>query len=382
MSIERFESLIQRGHIVEVFTSGIKESSEKPSQGSLKILRSPFIHDSKFGRGLRRLLFPWWAGMQLFRSRPELLHLGGVGGIDPITNMIGTLFVLSAAKLTGAKTVWVHSLADSEEKAFTNEGFANWCRSIWLGMVDRIVSVSPALEKSVKIFFPAKSIEIVYGIRDNLFQLNSERSRGIVRVSNKVEPENIVLVFLGSVTKRKGFDILARAFEKLVKDYPELRLWVIGPISNFENQNIYNNEVQEITSPLFALKEKVTYFGKVIDRLRLAKLLNAGDIFVFPSIREGFGIAPGEAMACGLPVVISKIPGVTDLMVVEGETGLFCEPGDVEVLTNAIRMLILDPGLRKRMGVEGRKRIVERFGWEKHIDDWENLYLTLARKDK
>jgi len=380
VSIERFESLIQRGHIVEVITSGIKESSEQPYQGSLKILRSPYVHHSKFGRGLRRLVFPWWAGMQLFRSRPDLLHLGSVGGIDPITNMIGSLFVLSAAKLTGAKTVWVHSLADSEENAFTNEGFANWCRSIWLGIIDRIVSVSPALEKDVKIFFPVKSIEIVCGIRDDLFQLNSEGSRSNLRVTNNVEPENIVLVFLGSITKRKGFDILARAFEKLVRDNPELRLWVIGPISNSENQNINNHEVQEITSPLLALKEKVTYFGKVIDRPRLAKILNAGDIFVFPSIREGFGIAPGEAMACGLPVVISKIPGVTDLMVVEGETGLFCEPGDTEGLTTAIRKLILDPGLRKRMGAEGRKRIVERFGWDKHIDDWENLYLTLARK--
>lgn len=381
ISIERFESLVKRGHVVEVFTSGINATPELGGRSPLLIQRSPHVHHSKLGRGLRRLIFPWWAGIRILSSRPDLLHLGGMGGVDPLTNMIGALFILSVAKLTGAKTVWVHSLADSEEKSFTNEGFENWCRSVWLDMVDQIVSVSPALEGGVREYFPFKSVGILNAVRDDLFLPLTPEKLELERSKLGAELGELVILFLGSVTYRKGFDLLANAFLLLNSEFKNLKLWVIGPKSKDENQNLNDFEVLQLTSCLEQVREKVKFFGRIDERSEIVGILGSADFFVFPTRREGLPLAPGEAMASGLPVVISKIPGVTDLMVVEGETGYFFEPGDVEGLTMAIQKLILDSDTRKRMGVAGRKRIVEHFGWEKHIDEWENLYLTLIGKD-
>jgi glycosyltransferase involved in cell wall biosynthesis len=81
-----------------------------------------------------------------------------------------------------------------------------------------------------------------------------------------------------------------------------------------------------------------------------------------PSYREGFGVVCAEAMAYGRPVVASAVGGLLDL-VVDGETGLLVEPGDVAGLRAALERLLGDPDLRARLGAAGRERIRERFAW-------------------
>ena len=82
-----------------------------------------------------------------------------------------------------------------------------------------------------------------------------------------------------------------------------------------------------------------------------------------PSRREGFGVACLEAMAHGRPVVATRVGGLRDL-VVDGETGLVVPPRDPEALRAALRRLIADPDLRRRLGAAGRQRARERFSWD------------------
>lgn len=76
----------------------------------------------------------------------------------------------------------------------------------------------------------------------------------------------------------------------------------------------------------------------------------------------------------GLPVVVSRIPGVTDVACVDQETGLLVPVGDVEALTQAMDRLGSDTGLRAAFGSKGRQRINEKFSWRGHIAQWERLY--------
>lgn len=95
----------------------------------------------------------------------------------------------------------------------------------------------------------------------------------------------------------------------------------------------------------------------------LERLYGRAAVVACPSYREGFGVACAEAMAHGRPVVASAVGGLLDL-VEDGETGILVPPGDVAALRAALRRLLDDPALRRRMGDAGRARVRERFSWE------------------
>jgi glycosyltransferase involved in cell wall biosynthesis len=81
-----------------------------------------------------------------------------------------------------------------------------------------------------------------------------------------------------------------------------------------------------------------------------------------------------EAMATGQPLIISCIPGVTDLANIDGQTGLFIQPGDTQGLKHAMLKLGELPDLRHKMGAAARQRIVEAFSWETYLKKWEEVY--------
>jgi glycosyltransferase involved in cell wall biosynthesis len=91
----------------------------------------------------------------------------------------------------------------------------------------------------------------------------------------------------------------------------------------------------------------------------------AADIFVFPSRREGFGMALVEAMASGLPCIASRLPGATDEIVTDGVDGLLVEPHDVVALSAALERVLADRQLAVRLGHSARSSVEQRFAIEK-----------------
>ena len=103
------------------------------------------------------------------------------------------------------------------------------------------------------------------------------------------------------------------------------------------------------------------------------------DIFVLPSYREGAPVAVLEAMAMGLPVVATDVPGCREA-VVHGETGFLVPPRDVDELVQAIQKLVEDPALRQRMGQASRARVVQHFAVERIVEQYLDLYVELLGK--
>lgn len=374
LTIERLQALAQRGHGVAVLTSGNPGFPSREEDGSLRILRSPVVGTGRPARLLRRIVFFLWSLWHLRRLPCDALHLGGMPGVEVWTDALAAWAYGRLAKAKGARTVAVHALAESEEEAWSTKGLQGVWKGLYFRRVDHIVAVSPSLYEPLARWKRDKAVLILNAVRDDIFKPLSAEERQRVRAEHGAGEGDVVFTFLGTVCRRKGFDLLAEAFASLALQHANWRLWVIGPRSYAESQNLRDEEAQAVMAPLRGLDAQVRYFGRVDDRAELARLLGAGDVFVFPSRREGFGLAPVEAMAAGVPVIIARIPGVTDLANLDEETGLYVPPDDAEALRQAMERLGSDPALRGWMGQKAVQRVREAFSWEPYVDRWERLY--------
>jgi glycosyltransferase involved in cell wall biosynthesis len=150
------------------------------------------------------------------------------------------------------------------------------------------------------------------------------------------------------MNRDKGVPELLEAFGHLAADHSEAVLLMVGP--------------DEAGMQLAAgATERVIWTGGTPEPERY---LAAGDLFVLPSHREGFGSSVIEAAATGLPAVASRIYGLTDA-VVDGQTGLLFPCGDVAALEQALRALVADPVRRRSMGEAARERACREFPRER-----------------
>jgi glycosyltransferase involved in cell wall biosynthesis len=127
------------------------------------------------------------------------------------------------------------------------------------------------------------------------------------------------------------------------------------------------------------LRNRVPQALGFVPPAELERLYARAAVVACPSLREGFGVACLEAMAHGRPVVASGVGGLLDL-VVNGETGIVVEPGNVPALRNALERLLANPALRRRMGEAGRRRAAEHFSWESVTRKTLDVYARYAGK--
>ncbi len=372
IAIERLEELVKKGYTVEVFTSGVKGFLKIEKRNGIKINRSPMIGEGRIAKRLNRLLYWLWLYLRLLvEPRVDVVHievvLGVMGWINPY--VYGQI-LLWIAKLKGARIIRVHSLASNDDDAFVikSRSEMGFYRS-----VDKIVSVSPLLHEGVSRIFVEKAVLSVYGIRTDIFKQPDEADRQNFRKNQIVNEEEVVFSFLGSFEYRKGLDLIVQSFIKHAEE-KKWKLWLIGPYKKSESPYIREDEVAALIEPLKQVEDRVRYWGKIDNRKELAEILSSSDIFLFPTRREGFGLAPLEAMACGVPVIVSRIPGVTDLANIDGETGYYINVGDQKGLESKMLTLSADPVTRKKMGKVGNRRINQDFTWEAYIEEWEKIY--------
>jgi glycosyltransferase involved in cell wall biosynthesis len=198
---------------------------------------------------------------------------------------------------------------------------------------------------------------------------NPARVGGMVRAAARgrygIPLDAEVIGFVGRVVRDKGLVELVEAWQTLRAERPELHLLVVGP---FEPQDPLPPEVEK----LLRTDPRVHLTGMNWDT---PPLYTAMDVVVLPTYREGFPIVPIEAAAMELPVVATEVPGCVDA-VQDSVTGTLVPPRDAAALTEAIRLYLLDPELRRRHGRAGRERVLREFRQE---DIWEELYAEYTR---
>src|SRR5438876_2285819 len=183
------------------------------------------------------------------------------------------------------------------------------------------------------------------------------RPRAEMRATLGVTESDVLVLFAGVLIPRKGIKDLVRAWQ-LLGTRPGTRLLVIG--------RSLEEEEAALVAALAQGDPRVTHIESVPYE-RMPEYFQASDVFLFPTHLEGFGIVVGEAMACGLPVVTTRAKGVREV-VVENETALLTDVGNPKELAQQLARLIENPGLRRRLGMTGRKRVAERFDWDTIVD--------------
>ena len=191
----------------------------------------------------------------------------------------------------------------------------------------------------------------------------SREVRNEIRETLKIGRDQIVFVFLGRLNRDKGLYELLSAFDRLAHRNAEAFLLLVG--SDEEDIASHFPEYDNLIPG-----ENFCYYGRTDEP---QKLLQAGDIFVLPTYREGFGTSVIEASALGLPVICSDAYGAMDAMV-DNETGLRCKVGDTDSLYDAMSAFMDSPKLIRALGDAGRECVCQHFDGERMTQLWVDYY--------
>jgi glycosyltransferase involved in cell wall biosynthesis len=173
------------------------------------------------------------------------------------------------------------------------------------------------------------------------------------------------LLYVGnSEDRNKGARFFLKALD-LLKDELDFRV-------TFVDNARHNLKLAPRLVDEYGLNSIVDFTGRVSTD-ELVRHYNEARLLVTSSVHEGFGLPLAEAMACGTPVLGTRI-GAYEEIVRHGEDGWLVPPGDAPALAEAIRMLWNDAGLRERLGAAGRRRIVETFSWRKAAEQTLAVY--------
>jgi glycosyltransferase involved in cell wall biosynthesis len=222
--------------------------------------------------------------------------------------------------------------------------------------LDSLITVSEA---------SARMVEQAFGVpRDRMRVIpNGIDTETFQPLSIPKDPNNVIYVG-NSEDRTKGAAHLFRAFRLLRDTTPYHLTFVDRPQ---EELKLAPRLVHR-----YGLSARVHFTGRVTTP-ELVRHYNRAEMLVCPSLYEGFGLPAGEAMACGLPVAATT-GGALPEVVEDGVTGILVPPGDAPALAQAMRTLMGDTDLRRRMGQAGRERVLEKFSWRKAALETEAVY--------
>ncbi|MFQ5811966.1 MAG: glycosyltransferase family 4 protein [Anaerolineae bacterium] len=208
-------------------------------------------------------------------------------------------------------------------------------------------------------------IEVVYpGVEKRFRPIEDQAHLEEVRKRYNLPPR--FALGLGTLQPRKNFTRLIEAYSLLVTRHPSLQLVIAG------GKGWLYEEIFASVERL-GLEEKVIFPGFVADE-HLPALYNLAELFVFPSLYEGFGLPPLEALACGTPVITSNASSLPEVV---GEAGPMVEATDVEALAEAMKRVLEDDALQERMIAKGMKQ-AGKFTWEKTAAKLLSLYEAIS----
>lgn len=282
------------------------------------------------------------------KLRPDLVHSHSAGGYALMGRLCGGRpWILS---------VYGADVYDVPTHSFIHKAVVGH----FLASADQLLSTSQAMAQQVSHLYPSLPCPIVtpFGVDTQLFSPIPRRA------------ERKAVIKIGIVKKldpKYGVDILLKAFE-LVADRHDssLELHIVGEGSERARLLAMRDESK--------WSDQIHFHG-AIPNTKVPAFLNEWDIFVVPSRfeSESFGVAAVEASATGLPVIVSDVGGLPEVVDHE-RTGLVVRREDPVALANAISRLIDNPEERERFGSAGRRKVEEMYDWQKNVDQMVRIY--------
>jgi glycosyltransferase involved in cell wall biosynthesis len=242
-----------------------------------------------------------------------------------------------------------------------------WLPYILPRRVDRVITVSQHSQVDIHryVSVPMERIQVIPEGISPLFR-PVPRETAIRRLAEASQIQPPYILFVGSLTRRKNLERALQAFGQISVYYPHLKFVLVGP-------RTWQQTPIESVIESFHLQNKIILTGPVPD-VELAMFYSAAEVFLFPSLYEGFGLPPLEAMACGAPVVTSDISSLPEVV---GEAALLVDPYNVEAIANAMQEILKDQDLAQAISLRGLRHVRE-FTWGKAarltLDLYQQVY--------
>jgi glycosyltransferase involved in cell wall biosynthesis len=229
----------------------------------------------------------------------------------------------------------------------------------------RVITVSEASKRDILRYFhvPESRIDVIYNAIDDRFWEPPSGDQ-MERVRQRYQLNSRFILYAGNIKPHKNLERLIEAFHILRQDpsLKDVQLLIIGDeVSKYAmlRRAVHRHK----------LHKYVRFFG-FVSHETLAALYRLADVFVFPSLYEGFGLPPLEAMASGTPVVTSNVSSLPEVV---GEAALMIDPYEPQAIADAIRRVLAEPELRATLRVRGLARARE-FSWERSIRRVREIY--------
>ena len=234
---------------------------------------------------------------------------------------------------------------------------------------NRILTVSEASKRDIIRCFhvPAEKIVVVYNAIDERFRV-TPTDEAVERVRQRYQLDRRFVLYAGNIKPHKNLVRLIEAFADLRRrGFDDVTLLIIG------------DEISKLPALRRAvhshkLHKHVRFLGYLPDEM-LAILYRLAAVFVFPSLYEGFGLPPLEAMASGTPVVTSSVSSMPE---VTGGAAVLVDPYDVDSIRHGIERVLTDPVLCEELRAKGIARSLE-FSWEASVARTREIYEEVAR---
>ncbi len=270
-----------------------------------------------------------------------------------------SVLIVLLARLFGKRIVMtIHTAGFDEPPAVRSMGtLAYWC---YAG-ADVFMTVSPRLAQNYLAagLPPERLWPVSYAVDLERFRPPAAGERATLRQEFGLADDICWILFVGFFSRDKAPDVLFDAWMTLLRDHPKTGVIFVGA-----SRSPYFEVDQDIAG---RMRRRASEAG-ADDRLVFVEptpdvdaYYRAVDIFAMPSLREGLGMVLVEAMASELPVVASRLEGVTDTFVDHARNGLLVPPGHIEALTDALRELLDNPSLARQLAVEARRTVTSRF---------------------
>jgi len=239
-----------------------------------------------------------------------------------------------------------------------------------LSKVRKVISISRKTATGLvhRYNLAENKFEIIYnGVKTDDFIKTSERTKAWLN-ENKIKGDLPIVLCVANLFKEKGLDYFLTALKQLKDQEPRFLCLIVGEGSFQKTLDDYTRDND--------LSKHVRFLGKRND---VNEIMKASDMFVLPSLSEGFPFVILEAMAAGLPCITTNVGGIPE-MLIHNEEGFLVEPKNPSAIAQSLKQILLDKKLAERIGTKARARVERDFSLSNMIANTIEVYKGVLKK--
>lgn len=212
------------------------------------------------------------------------------------------------------------------------------------------------IQKNIVLSNVAKNFLVTQGLKNSIKVISTGVDTNFFYPRPIEEKTNFInILFVGRIEEEKGLDELIESFKICKVSGLKIKLKIVGKYMNSKYKNYISKKIQEFKKDIEII-ETVNYN-------QMPEVYKTSDIFILPSHFEGMPLSILEAMSSGLSVITTKVGGIPEL-ITDGINGLLIEKGDITSLSQAIEKLNKNEEFRKKLGIEARRTVLEKYDWK------------------